>query len=86
MTRVNLEHPDQLALWQEPTPIGFWHEGVHPGVSDMTAGRPLVVDLFSGAGGLSLGFEQAGYDVAAAVELDPIHSAVHEYNLSLIHI
>lgn len=42
--------------------------------------RPLVVDFFAGAGGLSLGFEQAGYDVVAAVELDPIHAAVHEFN------
>lgn len=47
----------------------------------MTRGRrPLAVDLFSGAGGLSLGFEQAGFDVAAAVEYDPVHAAVHEYN------
>ncbi|HBJ72958.1 MAG TPA: DNA (cytosine-5-)-methyltransferase [Actinobacteria bacterium] len=44
--------------------------------------RPLVVDLFSGAGGLSLGFEQAGYDVVAGVELDPIHAAIHEFNFS----
>lgn len=29
---------------------------------------------------MSLGFEQAGFDVRAAVELDPIHCAVHEYN------
>jgi DNA (cytosine-5)-methyltransferase 1 len=43
-------------------------------------GRPVGVDLFAGAGGLSLGFEQAGFDVAAAVEIDPIHCAVHEFN------
>ena len=42
--------------------------------------RPIGVDLFAGAGGLSLGFEQAGFDVVAAVELDPIHCATHEYN------
>lgn len=42
--------------------------------------RPIGVDLFSGAGGLSLGFEQAGFDVAAAVEIDPVHCAVHKFN------
>ena len=42
--------------------------------------RPIGVDLFAGAGGLSLGFEQAGFDVAAAVEIDPVHCAVHEFN------
>jgi len=41
------------------------------------------VDLFAGAGGMSLGFEQAGIEVAAAVEIDPIHCAVHEYNFPL---
>ena len=29
---------------------------------------------------MSLGFEQAGFDIAAAVEIDPIHCATHEYN------
>jgi len=41
---------------------------------------PFGVDLFAGAGGMSLGFEQAGFDVAAAVEYDPVHGAVHEFN------
>ena len=42
--------------------------------------RPIAVDLFAGAGGLTLGFEQAGFDVVASVELDPIHCATHEFN------
>ncbi|MFO8038741.1 MAG: DNA cytosine methyltransferase [Sodalinema sp.] len=42
--------------------------------------RPTAIDLFAGAGGMSLGFEQAGFDVVAALEVDPIHCAVHEYN------
>lgn len=42
--------------------------------------RPVAVDLFAGAGGLSLGLEQAGFDVAVAVEYDPVHAATHEFN------
>jgi DNA (cytosine-5)-methyltransferase 1 len=42
--------------------------------------RPLAIDLFAGAGGLSLGLEQAGFDVVVAVEYDPVHSAVHAFN------
>ena len=29
---------------------------------------------------MSLGFEQAGFDIVAAVEIDPVHAAVHEFN------
>ncbi len=42
--------------------------------------RPVAVDLFAGAGGMSLGFEQAGFDVCSAVEIDPIHACVHHFN------
>ena len=42
--------------------------------------RPLGVDLFAGAGGMSLGFEQAGFDIAAAVEIDPVHCCIHKFN------
>jgi len=48
--------------------------------------RPVAIDLFSGAGGLSLGFESAGFDVVAAVEYDPIHAATHLYNFPLTDV
>lgn len=42
--------------------------------------RPTAVDLFSGAGGMSLGFEQAGFDVLTALDHDPVHLATYSYN------
>lgn len=48
----------------------------------MSAGsaRPVVVDVFAGAGGLSLGFEQAGFEVAVAIEYDPIHALTYRHS------
>lgn len=51
--------------------------------SDHASRRPVAIDIFSGAGGLTLGFEAAGFDVLAAVEYDPVHAATHAYNFPL---
>ena len=42
--------------------------------------RPIAIDLFAGCGGMSLGLEAAGFDVAVAVEFDAVHSLVHHFN------
>ena len=45
--------------------------------------RLTAVELFCGAGGMALGFERAGFDVLAAIDLDPVHLAAHEHNFPL---
>lgn len=44
------------------------------------AGRMGVIDLFSGAGGLSLGFKRAGFKIVAAVELNPLPAETYRKN------
>src|SRR4051794_3106681 len=48
--------------------------------------RPVVIDLFAGAGGLSLGLEQAGFDGVTAVEYDAVHAATHSFNFPLTKV
>lgn len=45
-----------------------------------------VIDLFSGCGGLSLGFRQAGCDVTRAVEFDPGIAATYTKNHPETHM
>lgn len=41
---------------------------------------PAVLDLFSGCGGFSLGFQRAGFRIAGSVEIDPSARATHAAN------
>lgn len=75
--------PDQLRVCEAAVQMSFLPMLINPAKCNFpvfNGGRPIAVDLFAGCGGLSLGFEQAGFDIVAAVEIDPIHAAVHEYN------
>ncbi|MGH8910657.1 MAG: DNA cytosine methyltransferase [Egibacteraceae bacterium] len=47
----------------------------------MSGDARTAVDLFCGAGGISLGLEQAGYRVLAAVDVDRACAQTHRRNL-----
>lgn len=44
--------------------------------------QPRVLACFAGCGGMSFGFKQAGYDVAAFIELEPTARASFQSNIS----
>lgn len=46
----------------------------------MIGSKPIAIDLFSGAGGLSLGFEKAGFEICQAVEQSPHSAATYKKN------
>ena len=43
--------------------------------------RPWAIDLFSGAGGLSLGLEQGGFSIVAAADFDAVAMETHAANI-----
>lgn len=43
---------------------------------------PKIIDLFSGCGGLALGFEKAGFEIVAGIEIMPEAWKTISYNLS----
>lgn len=45
-----------------------------------TDGKPAAIDLFSGAGGLTLGLKQAGFDVIGAIEIDSLCAETYKLN------
>ena len=75
---VTLRRTKPLRLARHPdAPVEEeWHEWVR----DST--RPIAIDLFCGAGGLSHGLEAAGYRVALSVDLDEWAVESHAHNLS----
>ena len=42
--------------------------------------KPRVLDLFSGAGGISLGFQRAGFQIEGALEIEPLPALTHALN------
>ncbi len=44
--------------------------------------KPVALDLFCGAGGLSLGFKMAGYHIALGVEKEKLAAQTHNYNFN----
>ena len=68
--------PLRLAAHPDAPAEGDWYEWAR----DST--RPIAIDLFCGAGGLSHGLEAAGYRVALSVDLDEWALESHAHNLS----
>lgn len=47
----------------------------------MTTTRPRAISLFTGAGGLDIGFHKLGFDIVACIEIEPVFCKTLELNL-----
>ncbi len=46
-------------------------------------GRPVAIDVFCGAGGMSLGLQRAGIEVLLGIDTDPVAAETYRTNLSV---
>lgn len=59
---------------------------VQPRLRRLAAGEaPRVVDLFSGCGGMSLGFQAAKCEILAGIEIEPVRASTHARNFHRGH-
>jgi DNA (cytosine-5)-methyltransferase 1 len=76
---VRLQRSDDLRLVRHPD--GCTEDTFEQWCAQrLAAGQRLAVDLFSGAGGLSLGLEEAGWTVAVSVDNDEKAVQTHSHN------
>jgi DNA (cytosine-5)-methyltransferase 1 len=61
----------------ERSPLGLYL----PPKTQRREERPVGIDFFAGAGGFSMGFHQAGFHMAAAIEMDPWAAVTYLVNL-----
>lgn len=60
--------------------VALAEEPVRPVETGADIALPRIVSLFSGAGGLDLGFKQAGFPLAFAVDVSPAAIRTHQRN------
>lgn len=68
--------PLRLAMHDDAPNQGRWRQWV------ADCERPIAIDLFSGAGGLSQGLEAAGYQVVLGVDTDEWALETHAHNFA----